>query len=326
MEGRNRSLLFYKKLKKKNKVKKLFIIIPETKQNKTKQNRKKMNNTNQNSITLSSYRELSNAIYTSTLNSTLSSPSGEVVSTLPSPSEEVSTPSDSEIGTLLSEEQKKTENDNVNIEPNKKIDKNNKNSISTASSEFNPIDFLSENREIGGIILGYLTVEYEPEKPKNFYSSGLFQKKELKEKIIKDFHNCQLMLTIKRILQKTVLSIKNEKKYVRKIQRIFRRTKYKKRKREFYENAKTKIESKLLVENNKKVSDYVLLDDLGYCLLLLDKILEIYDIKSSTITKINNELDDFYSDITSIDSQGRGDYLSGIYSIDRHWRYDSDWY
>ena len=213
----------------------------------------------------------------------------------------------------------------VNIQTNKiKYDKN-KNSISTASSEFNPIDFLSENREIGGIILGYLTVEYEPEKP-NFYSSGLFQKKELKEKIIKNFHNCQLMLTIKRTLQKTVLSIKNEKKWVRKIQRIFRRTKFKKRKREFYENAKTKIESKLLVENNKKVSDYVLLDDLGYCLLLLDKVIEIYDIKSSTITKIDNEIDDFYSDINSIDGQGRGDYLSGIFSIDRHWRYDSDWY
>ena len=73
-----------------------------------------MNNTNKNSITLSSYRELSNAIYTSTLPSpsgevvsTLPSPSGEVVSTLSSPSGEVSTPSDSEIGTLLSEEQKK---------------------------------------------------------------------------------------------------------------------------------------------------------------------------------------------------------------------------
>lgn len=212
-----------------------------------------------------------------------------------------------------------SENDNVNVsKPNGltvnkiKYDKNSKNLISKASSEFNPIDFLSENREIGGIILDYLSVEYEPEKP-NFYSSGLFQKKELKEKIIKDFHNCQLMLTIKRILQKTVLRIKNEKKYVRKIQRLFRRTKYKKRKREFYENAKTKIESKLLVENNKKVSDYVLLDDLRYCLLLLNKVIEIYDIKSSTITKINNEIEDSfnYSDIISVESYGR---------------YDSDWY
>ena len=68
-----------------------------------------MNTKMPNSISSNSYRELSNAIYTSTLNSTLSSPSGEVVSTLPSPSGEVSTPSDSEIGTLLSEEQKKTE-------------------------------------------------------------------------------------------------------------------------------------------------------------------------------------------------------------------------
>merc|ERR1712227_472627 len=154
--------------------------------------------------------------------------------------------------------------------------------------------------------------EYKVRVP-NFYSSGLFQKKELKEKIIKEFHNCQLMLTIKRILQKTVLRIKNEKKYVRKIQRLFRRTKYKKRKREFYENAKTKIESKLLVENNKKVSDYVLLDDLRYCLLLLNKVIEIYDIKSSTITKINNEIEDSfnYSDIISVESYGR---------------YDSDWY
>ena len=78
----------------------------------------------------------------------------------------------------------------------------------------------------------------------------------------------------------------------KKIIRIFKRTKFKNRKQNFYEIAKTKIESKLLVANNQKVSDYILIDDLEYSLLLLDKIIEIYEKKDSHLRNLETHIYD----------------------------------
>ena len=193
-----------------------------------------------------------------------------------------------------------------------------KNIISNASSQVNLnsknsriIDFILKNREIGQKIIGYITIEDIAKAP-NFYYSELIEIEELKGRIIRDFHNCQVILTIKKILQKTVLNIKNEKKCVTKILRMFRKTKYKKRKCRFYEIAKTEIENKLLVENNKIVSDYILFDDLRYCLLLIDKVIEIYDIKSSNLRILNKEISELEETYSIVSEKSFGCY-------------DSDW-
>lgn len=154
------------------------------------------------------------------------------------------------------------------------------------------IDFITNNQDVGKIIIDYMTIEYKAEDPYNIYSSGLFQKKELKNKILSEYHTCEVILILKKILQKTILDIKNDGRWARKIIRIFKRTKYKNRKQNFYEIAKTKIESKLLVANNQKVSDYILINDLRFCFLLLDKIIEIYEKKDSQLRTLQIDIDD----------------------------------
>ena len=178
---------------------------------------------------------------------------------------------------------------------------------STASSEVilnstakdKIINFVSNNRDMGKLIIDYMTYENPYDRKKKdkeywfkYWGSLPCKKKKLKREIISEFHTCEVILTLKKILQKTILEIKNDKKWARKIIRIFKRTKFKNRKQNFYEIAKTKIESKLLVANNQKVSDYVLIDDLEYSLLLLDKIIEIYEKKDSHLRNLETHIYD----------------------------------
>ena len=67
---------------------------------------------------------------------------------------------------------------------------------------------------------------------------------------------------------------------MKKIFWLFKKTNYINRKIEFYKIAKTEIEDKLLVANNWKVTDYVLIDDLRYSLFLVNKIIQIYEKKN----------------------------------------------
>ena len=155
------------------------------------------------------------------------------------------------------------------------------------------IAFFLKNRDVSELILPYITVEYEVNAkmpPLMMYCFRLFQKKELKNKILSEYHTCEVILTLKKILQETILGIKNDGRWARKIIRIFKRTKFKKRKQNFYEIAKTKIESKLLVAIDQKVSDYILIDDLRYSLLLLDKIIEIYKKKNFYLRTLQTDI------------------------------------
>ena len=222
-----------------------------------------------------------------------------------------------------------------------------KNKISNASSEVNLIsttlsevnlnskhskdkiiNFLLDNRDVSQIIIDFFEVENKIKNAENLLltSEKINYFESVKSDIVKDYHNCEVLLPLKKILDKIIFRELGKKKKVKNIIWLFKKTNYKNRKIEFYKIALTKIESKLLVANNQKVSDYVLIDDLRYSLFLINKIIKIYEKKNYYLWYADNYIEEMLYETSSVVSYESNDRL---YDYDS-WggeQYDwNDWY
>ena len=211
---------------------------------------------------------------------------------------------------------------NQNIDLNLKYsDSKNKNKI---------IDFLIDNRDVAYLIIDYFKVD---DKIKNAENLLLMSEKinyfeNVKSDIVKDYHNCAVLLPLKKILDKIIFRELGKKKKFKKVKRLywlFKKTNYINRKIQFYEIAKTEIEDRLLVANKWKVTDYVLIDDLRYSLFLVNKIIQIYEKKNYYLWYADTYIEEIIheaSSVVSYESNDRYDYDS--------WggeQYDwNDWY
>ena len=224
-----------------------------------------------------------------------------------------------------------------------------KNKISNASSEVNLIsttlsevnlnskyskdkilNFILDNRDVGQIIIDYFEVENKIKNAENLLlmSEKINYFENVKSDIVKDYHNCAVILPLKKILDKVIFRELGKKKKFKKVKRLFwlfKKTNYINRKIQFYEIAKTEIEDRLLVANKWKVTDYVLIDDLRYSLFLVNKIIQIYEKKNYYLWYADTYIEEIIheaSSVVSYESNDRYDYDS--------WggeQYDwNDWY
>ena len=210
---------------------------------------------------------------------------------------------------------------------------------STASSEVNLnskyskdkiLNFILDNRDVAHIIIDYFEVDDRIKNAENLLlnSEKISYFEDVKSDIAKDYHNCAVILPLKKILDKVIFrELRKKKKFkkVRKIFWLFKKTNYIDRQIEFYEIAKTEIENKLLVANNWKVSDYCLIDDLRFSLFLVNKIIQIYEKKNYYLWYADTYIEEMLyetSSVVSYESNDRNDYDS--------WggeQYDwNDWY
>ena len=213
------------------------------------------------------------------------------------------------------------------------------NLISTTLSEVNLnskyskdkiLNFILDNRDVAHIIIDYFEVDNKIKNAENLLltSEKINYFESVKSDIAKDYHNCAVILPLKKILDKVIFrELRKKKKFkkVRKIFWLFKKTNYLDRQIEFYEIAKTEIENKLLVANNWKVSDYCLIDDLRFSLFLVNKIIQIYEKKNYYLWYADTYIEEMLyetSSVVSYESNDRNDYDS--------WggeQYDwNDWY
>ena len=214
------------------------------------------------------------------------------------------------------------------------------NLISTPLSEVNLnskyskdkiLNFILDNRDVGQIIIDYFEVDNKIKNAENLLlnSEKINYFENLKSEIVKDYHNCEVLLPLKKILDKIIFRELGKKKKFKKVKKIFwlfKKTNYINRKIEFYKIAKTEIESKLLVANNWKVTNYVLIDDLRYSLFLIDKIIKIYEKKNYYLWYADTFIEEMLYETSSVVSYESNDHS---YDYDS-WggeQYDwNDWY
>ena len=180
------------------------------------------------------------------------------------------------------------------------------------------INFLLDNRDVGQIIIDFFEVENKIKNAENLLltSEKINYFESVKSDIGKDYHNCEVLLPLKKILEKVIFRELGKKKKFKKVKKIFwlfKKTNYINRKIEFYKIAKTEIENKLLVANNWKVTDYVLIDDLRYSLFLVNKIIQIYEKKNYYLWYADNYIEEMLyetSSVVSVESYGNAYYDS----------------
>ena len=180
------------------------------------------------------------------------------------------------------------------------------------------INFILDNRDVGQIIIDYLEVENKVKNSENLLlmSEKINYWENVKKDIVKDYHNCKILLPLKKILDKIIFRELGKKKKFKKVKRLFwlfKKTNYINRKIQFYEIAKTEIEDRLLVANKWKVTDYCLIDDLRFSLFLLNKIIQIYEKKNYYLWYADTYIEEMLyetSSVVSYESNDRNDYDS----------------
>ena len=193
---------------------------------------------------------------------------------------------------------------NPNINLNLKYsDSKNKNKI---------IDFLIDNRDVAYLIIGYFEVDNKIKNAENLLlnSEKISYFEDVKSDIAKDYHNCAVLLPLKKILDKIIFRELGKKKKFKKVKRLFwlfKKTNYINRQIQFYEIAKTEIENRLLVANNWKVTDYYLIDDLRFSLFLVNKIIQIYEKKNYFLWYADNYIEEILYEISSVVSYESND-------------------
>ena len=155
------------------------------------------------------------------------------------------------------------------------------------------INFLDNNQDVARIILNYF-VSYEPlhNNKKNLInlSANEFIQvfEEDKEQILQTYHTCNVLLTLKKLLEK---AIRKDLKNANDIYSAFKKIKYKNRKVSFYKNIRKKIEKTIADEYHKQNINYYLIESLRWCHFLLIRISNMYYYKDEDILWITEYLE-----------------------------------